>query len=379
MGKRKVDISHKTILDLDYEMRQAFQNMKRVLPELQRKIAKIENQLSTKGTLKKSPKKLPLGKIQNLNRQLSSLKEEYDCIFNDVQLSEYSIETSDVLTKYKTQLSTKQTAEFVGGRKGKSDKSKLEAIENEYLEIARNFDTFGILPTIVNKEIICENCMGKDFDFQDERVYICKCGAVKEIETNTGCYRDCSRTNNSSDYQYERKLHFKDTIDCYCGTQNKIPKPEVCKKIIEVLYRYKIIDTLTPENWNDVDKGHVIMAMKELKIDEYNDAQLYHTHLTGRPGPDLSYIQKELFDDHDKITEVYREIMEEVIIEYCGKYERTSFLNGDYTLYQLLRRHGHVCTKSEFKMLKTTDPLILHDIVYSKVCKRFGWTMEKLA
>jgi hypothetical protein len=234
MGKHKLKISHKTILEMDYDLRQAFENTKKVLPDLDRRIIKIENQLNNKGPLKRSPKKLPAVKIQNLNRQLVGLKDEYKLVFNDLQLSEYIIETSDVLKRYKKLLNTKQTAEFVGGKKGKFADIKRESLENEYLQIGRRFDSFGILPTMVNREIICDNCGGTDFDFHDDRICVCKCGAVKEIETHTGCYRDCSRANGSSDYQYERRLHFKDTIDCYCGKQNKAPKSEICMKINEV-------------------------------------------------------------------------------------------------------------------------------------------------
>ena len=52
--------------------------------------------------------------------------------------------------------------------------------------------------------------------------------------------------------------------------------------------------------------------------------------------------------------------------------QRTNFLNYNYILYQLLRRHN-VKPPSSIKMLKSVDRTIAHDVICEQLFNRLGW------
>lgn len=369
-GKKK-ESSILTIFDYDEKIKSAFKEQVKELPSIRRNKQEIGKEL------KKSP---PEGRKEYLEKELRSLSEREQSVEQQDSLAQYAVDVQPILDRYMKLLQTQEVDYFVGKGK-KSLSSKKRKLEQQYLSVARQHDSFGILPSDDKVKLVCDNCSSTDIDFYDERTGVCtNCSAIKELMVNTGCYRDNTRTNGTSEYQYERRIHFRDTTDNFQGKQNKVPDQTVCNKINETLRRYKIlVDGNKP--YINVTLDHIQMCLKEnnLNDDHGKDAQLYHTHLTGKSGPDLSHIEKDLFDDHDKITEIYPDVLAEVIAESNGKWDRKSFLNTEYILFQLLKRRGYPCKQSQFRILKTRDPLVLHDLAYGKVVQRLGWTMIKLA
>ena len=53
--------------------------------------------------------------------------------------------------------------------------------------------------------------------------------------------------------------------------------------------------------------------------------------------------------------------------------DRKNFINTQYVLYQLLRRHKHPCNKCDFSILKTIDRECFHDEVCKKLFEKLGW------
>ena len=52
--------------------------------------------------------------------------------------------------------------------------------------------------------------------------------------------------------------------------------------------------------------------------------------------------------------------------------QRTNFLNYNYILYQLLRRHN-IKPPSSIKMLKSVDRTIAHDVICEQLFNKLGW------
>ena len=52
---------------------------------------------------------------------------------------------------------------------------------------------------------------------------------------------------------------------------------------------------------------------------------------------------------------------------------RKNFINTQYVLFQLLRRHRHSCKKEEFIILKTIDRKFFHDEICKELFEELGW------
>jgi hypothetical protein len=66
---------------------------------------------------------------------------------------------------------------------------------------------------------------------------------------------------------------------------------------------------------------------------------------------------------------------------YDKKYknsERKNFINTQYVLYQLLRRHKYPCRKEDFNILKTIDRKYYHDTICADLFMALGWNFQAL-
>ena len=71
--------------------------------------------------------------------------------------------------------------------------------------------------------------------------------------------------------------------------------------------------------------------------------------------------------DFDKVAGVYKTLTD---------IDRTNFLNGQYVLYQLLRRRGVSVRESDFDILKTRERLSEHDDIWMRICVVLEWTFR---
>ena len=84
--------------------------------------------------------------------------------------------------------------------------------------------------------------------------------------------------------------------------------------------------------------------------------------MTGRKVDDISHLENQLMEDFAKISNLY-----DKKFKFTGKIERKSFINTQYILFQLLRRHKYHCKKEDFNMLKTLDRKIFHDDIVKEL------------
>ena len=92
---------------------------------------------------------------------------------------------------------------------------------------------------------------------------------------------------------------------------------------------------------------------------------LIHYNFTDIKPDDISYLEEQLLDDFDILTDIYDKRFKNI--------NRKNFINTQYVLFQLLSRHRHSCKKEEFIILKTIDRKFFHDEICKELFEELGW------
>ena len=190
-------------------------------------------------------------------------------------------------------------------------------------------------------------------------------------------YKDIERINIGSKYSYDRKVHFKECMKRFQGKQNCNIPQDVFNSIIHELKKYKLI----PENYqldenkeevlNNIKREHILMILKDLSYSKYyEDITYIYNKITRKKIPDISEYENLLLSDFDRLLEVYDTSYKDD--------SRKNFINNQYVLYQLLRRHNYNCNKEHFTFLKTNDRKSYHDQICAILFSKLNWTFRPL-
>lgn len=227
--------------------------------------------------------------------------------------------------------------------------------------------------------MVCDNCQNsKDFEMYDNQSVCKECGTVlDQFQNNILSFKDIERVNISSKYTYDRRTHFRDCFYQFQGKQNVTIPSSLYQEITQQLLAHGII----PSNYMDlpkemaferVEKEHITIFLKDSKfVKHYEDAVLIYHTLTGKPVPDLSYLEEDLMNDFDILVDRYDK-------KYKFNTDRKNFINTQYVLFQLLRRHKYPCQKEDFNILKTIDRKYYHDEICSELFADLGWNFQPL-
>ena len=360
-SERVKSMTELDILSIDANIRNKFEEEFSKLPDHLEKLQELEESL----------------KNENLRRRLViSVKKARDDLvnyINDLKIHKnhhfYIMETIIFIEKYKEILKTPIKVSFMG-KLVKNDKEKREIIDN-YLEAASKYVDIDFEKTIPHK-IICQNCSNKkDFDIVDGNTYICtKCYARQIVMKHNSSYTDIDRVNISSKYTYDRKVHFRDCINQYQGKQNSTIHQKIYDDL-EIQFELHYLlngDKNTPkqERFRNITKNHVLIFLKELGYSKhYENVHLIHYNFTDIKPDDISYLEEQLLDDFDVLTDIYDKRFKNI--------NRKNFINTQYVLFQLLSRHRHSCKKEEFIILKTIDRKFFHDEICKELFEELGW------
>lgn len=376
------------IIDIDSKIRHHFATEKDKLEEYQSRLNEV---ISSKLLNDIRPKTLSL-----LDKDEGTL---YECIHdleNDITLNFYICDTAPLVEKFKIMIKEPTIVSFTG-KKTRESKEK-QKIVNEFLQEANKYvnvkeltgsktgplsnleedDSARRRITNLKKsnddQVKCTNCSNKKlFDIILEcNVYICNvCSAQQTILKNTTSYNDVNRINISSKYSYDRKIHFKDTINQYQGTQNCT----VDQKVYDELdTQFKLHHLIEPnetgvKRYKRITKTHVAMFLKELNMSKhYENINLIHYNITGVPPDDISHLKDKLLEDFDAFTAVYDRLFDTI--------NRKSFINAHFILYKFLQRHKHPCYEEDFATLKTFDIKAFHDDVFRDICYELEWKFQ---
>lgn len=321
----------------------------------------------------------------------NNLTKQYN---NEKNFNFYLIRALPLLEKYREINSSRNKISFMGSvSKKEKDHSLLNSTIREFFKLVeeyfpndlKTYDYTKISEESKNpfvqetrKNSSCLHCNNENDQFSlCDNHYVCeKCGYVTENTQNNMSYKDIDRVNISSKYTYDRRVHFRDCINQFQGKQNASIDQKVYNDLIEQF----LLHDLIPANYKDIPKEiafakitkeHVMLFLKETKHSKhYEDIVLIHATLTGKPTPDISHLENILLHDFDILTDVYDKKYKSI--------ERKNFINTQYVLYQLLRRHKYPCKKEDFNILKTVDRKYYHDSLCTELFQQLGWNLHPL-
>ena len=128
------------------------------------------------------------------------------------------------------------------------------------------------------------------------------------------------------------------------------------------------------KRFSNITKEHILMFLKETGHSKhYEDVVLIYHKLTGKKVDDISHIEDALMEDFDKISNVYDQKF-----KFTGKIDRKSFINTQYVLFQLLRKHKYPCKLSDFNILKTLDRKSFHDDIVKEIFEHLNFNFKPI-
>ncbi len=354
------------ILNIDAQIRKSFDEEHSKLPIYNKKLEELCDTIANLKNIKSSDRI-----TQNLKENEDNLNKYIKNLETKMDFHMYLMKTVPIIEEYKKILQTPVKVSFLG-KNVKNNKQKTQLISN-YMEIANNYTNINVNEYLDKSQSIhCNNCNNKkDFDIIDKNTYICQhCYAQQLVLRHISSYNDIERINISSKYMYDRKIHFRDCIKQYQGKQNSTILPKIYNALEEQFGKHHLLvgDEKTPNDkrFQNLTKNHVLLFLKELGYsNHYENVHLIHYTFTNIKPDDISYLEDQLLDDFDALTDLYDKKFKHI--------NRKNFINTQYVLYQLLRRHKHQCNKDEFIILKTIDRKFFHDEVCKNLFEELGW------
>lgn len=306
--------------------------------------------------------------LQHYIEDLSKQKEKKFYLMNVIPL----------LNEYKKELNKPICLNFMDSTV-KPDLTHKISLQHKFMTICRKY-----VPELINgieardiKE--CSICSKKCMVMASSlSMYTCEnCGNEEDIIQIIFSYRDNERINITTKYTYVRRIHFRDCINQFQGKQHSTISDVVYEKLYEQLRNHGLEDTraLTKEErYKKVTKRHIIMFLKETNFaTHYEDLNLIYHTITGAKLSDISHLEEVLIQDFDILNELY----DKMYIK-TKKITRKNFINTQYVLYQLLKRHKFPCKRSDFNFLKTTERKCFHDTICSDLFKQLGWNFQAI-
>ena len=222
-----------------------------------------------------------------------------------------------------------------------------------------------------------KDCTHTNLIMSHENMLVCeKCGFTPEqnnVSTSIS-FKDINRVNLASKYLYDRITHFKDCINQFQGKQNCT----IDKSVYDDLIRQFLLHDLIPENhvsipketaFQRITKEHIMLFLKDCRhTKHYEDVVLIHSHFTGIQPPDITHLENQLLHDFDQLTCLYD--------KKHRQQDRKNFINTQYVLYQLLKRHKFPCKKEDFNILKTIDRKFYHDDICKSLFEELHWNFN---
>ena len=225
----------------------------------------------------------------------------------------------------------------------------------------------------------CENTDEDRFEIDDFNRKTCLNCSTQQYAIETGItHTDYTRVNIVGKFIYNRVLHFQDCIKQYQGKQNcKIPD-NLYQDLDDKFRSYRLLitdttDTPLPKHikYSKITRNHIMMFLKELRYTKhYENVNLIYFTLTSKRVDDISHFEDRLVDDFKELVSLYDDIHGK---DKPEELDRKNFMNVQYLLFQLLRRHGHPCKIENFTILKTIDRKLFHDTICKNLFDKLGW------
>lgn len=327
--------------------------------------------------------------INDLARTKASMEESL------VNRRFYDMEYAQLLEQYQTLLTQPKRVSFMGKREQESADS--QQFTTKYLELLKKYDLLrlehcGVVTppsTQATTPKCCSGCGSHNvlLDSQSNTEICEDCGKDEEKTGKLINFRDISRVNLSNKYLYERSAHFKDCIAQYQGKQNVVIAEQVYQDIRQKLWSNGLVNLKSPtsgrvlttddppdKKYARVTKEHIAIFLKETgHTKNYEDTVLIYKNITHKKVDDISHLENKLMEDFEAISKEY-----DRIFKFTCKVDRKSFINTQYILYQLLRKHRYPCEQKDFNIVKTLDRRVFHDQIMGQIYLNLGWSFQPL-
>jgi len=230
----------------------------------------------------------------------------------------------------------------------------------------------------------CQSCGNTDedrFEIDEFNRKTCLNCSTHQYIIETGItHRDYTRVNIVGKFIYNRVLHFQDCIKQYQGKQNCKISDKLYQDLDTKFTAYRLLISGTNEDgtplpnhikYSKITRKHILIVLKEMKYTKhYENVNLIYFTLTNKRVDDISHLEKHLIDDFKELVSLYDDIHGK---DKPEELDRKNFMNVQYLLFQLLRRHGHNCKMENFTILKTVDRKIFHDNICKNLFDKLGW------
>jgi Poxvirus Late Transcription Factor VLTF3 like len=236
-----------------------------------------------------------------------------------------------------------------------------------------------LIPKVLEQSVhdyclVCNTNDANNFEIDETGKKTClECASeIKTIEIGN-THLDYSRVTIVGKFIYNRVLHFQDCIKQFQGKQNcKIPDvvfSDLDKKFTD--YRLLVDSNNQQARYSKITKQHIIMFLKELKyVKHYENVNVIYYALTNKRVDDIGHLEQKLVEDFKELVTLYDNLHSK---DKPEELDRKNFLNVQYLLFQLLRRHGYDCKIEDFSILKTTDRKLFHDKICCNLFQKLGW------
>lgn len=227
-----------------------------------------------------------------------------------------------------------------------------------------------------NSKITCIKCSNDDiyqFEIDEIKKTCLKCSFQScYFGNNINTLDDYKRIKIITKFMYNRISHFEFCVKQYQGKQNNIIPDSVYIELEKKFIQYRLIDVNENDKhlkYSKITKQHIYLFLKELKFNkQYENVNLIYYVLTGKRN-DISYLEEKIIQDFKELIKLYDSLyMNEKIVT-----NRKNFLNIQYVLFQLLRKHNYPCKTEEFFFLKTLDRKISHDDLCKQIFDILNW------
>jgi hypothetical protein len=336
-----------------------------------------EMYITTKSKIKKDTNESKHYNYKDWKDSITKIEEcekKIDCMENIIPFFLSNVES--IVNDYTEEIKTPVSSTFMGYKLSNKN-PQLETLYNNYLDKGK--DIFGEeeFYKIIKKQPKIETPSISQVCASTQMYNCIQNDTSDDLDDNYKVqFDDIGRVNLNQKYKYERKIHFRDTLQQFQGIQNKQINDKVFKDLEECLKLHSLIDEKYTDKrkYNRVTKNHIRTFLNETGNSiHYEDTQLIYTKLTGKSSPNISKYEADLFKDFDDLVNAYLQLPEEV------RKNRKNFLNNQYVLGQLLKRRNIKIPDADLTYLKTPSRLREHDEIYSLCCEILGWDFKPLS
>jgi hypothetical protein len=291
------------------------------------------------------------------------------------KLNFYLANTLELLKNYEMLLKEPTVISFMGKTNNSNQDIKKQEIINKYLNIASDFYNDIYKDDIKNNKYKCVNCENDSmFTVINNELFICEiCFSQQIRKIDVSSYNDIERINISTKYVYDRKSHFKECINNYQGKISGVVPVKLFKDLEDkfIFHNLLVDHEDKKEKYKNISKRNIMSFLKELSYSKYYENLNYiYSQVTGVKPKDISHLTRLLLIDFDILSDLYDKKFKNL--------NRKNFINTQYVLFQLLKKHDFHCSKEDFVTIKTNERKVFHEHIIKTLFEELGWNYTSI-